>query len=260
MSEPIRLERHGDTAEIILNVPERRNALSDAMWAAIPGLIDAIETEPDIKIAIIHGGEAGAFAAGADISEFERIYATPESAARAAETIATALNRIERCKKPVLAAIEGACVGGGVSVALACDMRIAGKGARFAITPGKLGLVYPFDDTRRLVDTVGGPTARDILYTGRLFGADEAYRLRLADRLTEKGKALACARDLATEMTAISQWSIRASKQMIARVLTGQRAESDETRDMFTNGVQGDDFQEGYRAFLEKRPARFSFR
>lgn len=260
MSDPIRLERHGEIAEIILNVPERRNALSDAMWTAIPGLIDTVETEPDLKIAIIHGGSAGAFAAGADISEFERIYATPESAARAAETIATALNRIERCKKPVLAAIEGACVGGGVSVALACDMRIAGKGARFAITPGKLGLVYPFDDTRRLVDTVGAPAARDILYTGRLFGADEAYRLRLADRLTEKGKALACARDLATAMTAISQWSIRASKQMISRVLTGQRAESDETRDMFTDGVQGDDFQEGYRAFLEKRPARFNYR
>lgn len=260
MSDPIRLERKNDIAELILNVPERRNALSSAMWSAIPGLVREAEADRDIRILIIHGGKAGAFAAGADISEFETIYATPESAARASDAIAAALNSVEACRKPVLAAIEGACVGGGVSLALACDLRIASAGARFAITPGKLGLVYPFDDTRRLVDTVGAPAARDILYTGRLFEADEAYRLRLIDRLCGKGEALETARILAGEIGALSQWSVRASKQMIARVLSGQRAESAETRAVFVEGVQGEDFQEGYRAFVDKRPARFSFR
>ena len=105
-------------------------ALSVDMWAAIPALVEQATADPNVKILIIHGGDAGAFAAGADISEFEEIYATRDSAAASGSTIAAALDAVEACPKPTLAAIEGACVGGGVSLAMTCDLRVASAGRR----------------------------------------------------------------------------------------------------------------------------------
>ena len=115
MTPSIRLETNPPLAELILNKPDKRNALSIDMWAAIPAMVAKVEADKRVKILIIHGGDTGAFAAGADISEFEGIYATAERAAASGETIARALDAIEACMKPVIAAIEGACVGGGVS-------------------------------------------------------------------------------------------------------------------------------------------------
>ncbi|MEO1473238.1 MAG: enoyl-CoA hydratase-related protein, partial [Pseudomonadota bacterium] len=122
MTDAIRLQVQSPLAEIILDKPEKRNALSVEMWAAIPDLIAAATQDSNISIVVIHGGASGAFAAGADISEFAEIYATPESAAASGKTIAQALNAVETCPKPVLAAIDGACVGAGVSLAMAADL------------------------------------------------------------------------------------------------------------------------------------------
>mgnify|MGYP003651152024 CR=1 FL=1 len=139
-SPAISLKTNDGIGEIILDKPAKRNALSTDMWAALPALVDAAVADTSVKVIIIHGGTAGAFAAGADISEFETIYATAESAERSGDTIARAIDSLANCAKPVIAAIDGACVGGGVSLALAADLRIAGEGAKFAVTPAKLGL------------------------------------------------------------------------------------------------------------------------
>lgn len=257
---PIELRLSDPVAELILNVPERRNALSQDMWGAIPELIGEAAQSRAAKVVIIHGGEAGAFAAGADISEFEEIYSTLERARSSGAVIARALDAIETCPKPVLAAIEGACVGGGLSLALASDLRVAAEGAKFGITPGKLGLVYPAADTRRLISAVGVPRAKDILFTGRLFGAGEARAMGLVDRLAEKGEALEAARRLADEIGATSQWSVRAAKAMIAGLAGGWADEDRAAEALYLEGFANEDFQEGYRAFLAKRPAHFSFR
>ncbi len=257
---PIHLLVEDGLAEIVLDMPARRNALSDAMWAAIPDLITKAEADQSARVVILHGGTAGSFAAGADISEFETIYADEASARKAAASVSDALEALENCAKPVIAAIEGACVGGGVSLALACDLRVAARGARFGVTPARLGLVYPLADTRRLVETVGRSAARDILFTGRLFPAEEAFRLGLVDRLVGQGDALAAARSLAHDISALSQYAVRGMKQVILRVESGQRAESDASIAGFVEGALGDDFREGYRAFMEKRPPRFPWR
>lgn len=259
MPQPIRLDITAPIAEIVLNKPEKRNALSVEMWTAIPALIDQAVAELAIKVIIIHGGEAGAFAAGADISEFESIYATPQSAAASGARIADALNAVEHCPKPVIAAIDGACVGGGVSLAMAADLRVAGVGAKFGITPGKLGLVYPAGDTRRLLHAIGPGAAKDILLTGRIFGAEEAREMKLIDRLTGKGNALTAARQLGAEIGAISQWSTRAIKQMISGIQSGWSDEAEEATALFLEGFSNQDFEEGYRAFLAKRDADFRF-
>ena len=260
MSQPaIFSEIKAPIGEIILNQPSRRNALCVAMWAAIPGLVAALEADSDVKIVLIHGGRAGAFAAGADISEFAEIYATPETAAQSGATIAAALDAVEACAKPVIAAIDGACVGGGVSLAMACDLRVASAGSRFGVTPAKLGLVYPPGDTKRLLAAVGPSRTKDLLFTGRIFPADEAFSMGLIDRLVASGGALESARELAEEMAAVSQWSTRATKQMIAGLQAGWSTDGPEARALFLEGFANEDFGEGTQAFLEKRAAQFTF-
>jgi enoyl-CoA hydratase/carnithine racemase len=261
LSQPsIRLETSPPIAEIILNKPTKRNALSVDMWREIPVLVERAVADPEVKVILIHGGDAGAFAAGADISEFATIYATPEAAAASGGTIAAALDSVEACEKPVIAAIQGACVGGGVSLAMAADFRIAEEGAKFGITPGKLGLVYPAGDTRRLLTAIGPGAAKDLLFTGRIFEANEAKAMGLIDRLAEHGSALEAARTMAVQISAISQWSVRATKTMIAGLQSGWDDRDPKATALFLDGFSNEDFQDGYRAFLEKRSAKFTFK
>lgn len=230
------------------------------MWAAIPGLVAQATANPDVKVLIIHGGDSGAFAAGADISEFEQTYATKASAKAAGDAIAAALNAVEACPKPTIAAIEGACVGGGVSLAMACDLRVASARSKFGVTPGKLGLVYPAGDTRRLLNAIGPGATKDILFTGRIFHAAEAKEMQLIDRLSEDGAALEEARSFAANIAAISQWSTRATKQMIKGLQSGWSDTAPGAADLFLQGFSNEDFQDGYKAFLEKRAPNFTFK
>lgn len=256
----IRLDLKPPFAEIVLNKPEKRNALSVDMWAAIPGFVEDATRDPDTKVLIIHGGDTGAFAAGADISEFEEIYATKESAKASGDTIAAALNAVENCPKPTVAAIEGACVGGGVSLAMACDLRVASARSKFGVTPGKLGLVYPAGDTRRLLQAIGPGATKDLLFTGRILPASEAKEIKLIDRLTEDGAALETGRAFARDIAAISQWSTRATKQMIKGLQSGWTDTDGEALNLFLEGFSNQDFKDGYKAFLEKRAPNFTFK
>ncbi len=261
MTNSIRLDVNGSIAEIILNKPEKRNALSVDMWLAIPDLVQKAEANPDVKVIILHGGDAGAFAAGADISEFEETYKTEAAAQISANAISTALNTLENCIKPTITAIDGACVGGGVSLAMTTDLRIASIKSKFGVTPGKLGLVYPAGDTRRLLSAIGPGATKDILFTGRIFPASEAFTMKLIDRLAEETTALEAAKDLANQIGQVSQWSTRATKKMIRGLqLEGWTQDSDEAQQLFLQGFANEDFQDGFRAFLEKRPPNFTYK
>jgi enoyl-CoA hydratase/carnithine racemase len=255
MSEaPLYLSREGSTATLVLNQPLRRNAVSSAMWAAMPELLDEAATDTRVRLLRVRGaGEH--FASGADISEFETVYATPESAATYSASIARALSALESFPKPTLAVIAGACVGGGVSIAMACDLRLAANNARFAITPGKLGLVYPYDDVRRLVGRIGEAAAKDLLFSGRLIDTVEALRLRLVDRVGDDLDTMVA--DVETGILANSQWSLQAIKTMIRHVSDGARSDGEA---LFLSAFAGDDFQSGYRAFLAKEKPDFKWR
>lgn len=256
----IRVEISDDIGELILNKPERRNALSSDMWAAIPDFVAELENDASVKTVILHGGSAGAFAAGADISEFETIYATSESARHSADLISAAVTSLAQCRKPVIAAIEGSCVGGGVSLALTADIRVASSISKFGVPPAKLGLVYPIDDTRRLIDTVGVPAAKDILLTARLFDCAEAHRIGLVTRIVEEGHALQAAKDTAKLIAQNSLWSHGAMKRTFDAVKAGWKDDSPEAKALFLESFGNVDFQEGYKAFLEKRKPAFSYR
>lgn len=258
MSQRLNLIIDETIATLTLNHAERRNAVTQDMWAAIPDLISQAEEMPGVRTLILHGGECGHFAAGADISEFSTHYTTPENIDSSIEALSRASDAIAALSKPVIAAIEGSCMGAGLSLATAADLRVVADGARFCLPPAKLGVAYPYNDLRRMVDLIGHGMVRDLLLTARVFGADEAAQMGLSSRRVEAGVALSSAQTIAADMAKLSPWSQMAGKQMLSNIAAGVATETADMRQLQINGFLGNDFQEGHRAFLEKRKPDFS--
>ena len=255
MVEGFDLQFDGAIATLILNRPSRKNALTEAMWLGLPGLLAEVLASP-AKVLVVRGA-GDAFAAGADISEFETVYATTESSAAYFAAVAAAMSALAAFPNPTIAQIDGACIGGGMGLALCCDLRLASDRSRLGITPGKLGLMYSLADTKRLIDAVGPSRAKDILYTGRILGVAEAVAIGLVDAVIPATGLEAAVREKADQIAAASQHSARASKAIISRILAGQAADDAETDRWMVEAVAGPDFQEGRNAFLAKRPPQF---
>ena len=259
MTEHIFLERiYTDSATLTLNRPNKRNALNVAMWTDIPSLVQQAVDDTDVKLLFVRGA-GDVFASGADISEMPTVYATSQAALENDLKIQGAMRAIENCPKPVIALIEGPCVGGGGGLALACDIRIGAIGSRYGITPAKLGLVYGAADVRRLVQAIGLSMAKDILFTGRLLEAEEAHAIGLIDHLVDRQDLDAAAADYASKIAAASQFSIRNQKTILA-LLRGDADDAPLSRGIFGAAFEGADFKEGFSAFMEKRPAKFPVR
>lgn len=246
-----------EIGQITLDQEKKRNALSAQMWTDLESVIVKAATDDALKVLIVTG-TGDHFAAGADISEFGTLYATAETSTEISAKISGAMNALANFPKPTIAKIRGACVGGGCGLSLACDMRFADTTSKFAITPGKLGLVYPFSDIKRLIQAVGFSCAKDILFSARLVQAEEAQSMGLVDHLVEPDQLDARVADHANAICTTSQQSNLMIKQMFLAYERGQRDETAETEAMFLGGFSSKDFQEGYTAFLEKRKPNFS--
>ena len=247
----LRLEREGPVARLLIDRADKRNAMSSAMWAAVPALVGAAMADPAVRVLVVQSVTPGLFCAGADIAE---MVARREDAAWLAANQA-AINRAQheltRALKPTVAFIDGDCIGGGAGLALACDIRVASPHARFGVTPARLGLVYPLHDTRLLVDLVGPGQAKRLMFTAGLIDAAEALRIGLVELLADS------AHDLAATIARNSGHSQREIKGFVRRVLDGQTGEDAETLRIFAEAFAGADFREGTGAFLEKRAAQF---
>jgi enoyl-CoA hydratase/carnithine racemase len=254
MSDDIHLELVGRRAELVLDRPDKRNAITRAMWDAIPNLVASVAEDARVRFLVIRG-EGGSFAAGADIAEFPEVFASAVAATANQSAIAAAMEAVENFPKPTVALIHGACVGGGCGLALACDLRIAAENARLGITPAKLGLVYGVGDTRRLVQAVGLSRAKDILFTGRLIDAAEALRIGLVDRVA--ADPVAALDLLEAELVAASGASARAQKTVFRLLRNGARDDDPASMALFVRALEDEDFREGFAAFSEKRPPRF---
>jgi len=254
---PIRIDRQGEIAVLTLDRPEKRNAIGAATWRALPLAAAELETDNTIKVVIVTGA-GGHFSAGADISEFEDTFATTDSAVAYGAEMAEGIEAIAAVCKPVLAAINGVCIGGGVALALACDLRIAAADARLAITPAKLGMLYPPIDTRRLAACVGVPAAKRLLFGADVIEGREAAAIGLVDILAEPGEALHRAMAEAMRIAGVSQYTVRGMKQF----LDGLARPDADTRQSaaFIAALEGPDFHEGRAAFMERRAPRFTFR
>lgn len=245
----------GPVARLLLDRAPRRNALDQEMWETIPTLVAQALAEPAVRVLILTSAVPGMFCAGADIGEFARESGSPEWRARNQAAIRATQLALARAPIPVIAAIDGDCVGGGCGLALACDIRIASPAARLGITPAKLGLVYPLHDTRLLVDLVGPAQAKRLLYTGQLLDSAEALRICLVDELAKDPVAAAGA--LAAQILATSAFTQRSTKTVIRQILDGATDDDAASMALFDSAFTGPDFREGVAAFLEKRAPRF---
>ncbi len=247
----LRLEKSGATAHLIIDRAAKRNAITQAMWVEFPTLIADAMADDAVRVMIVRAAEPGAFSAGADIAEFGEGARDPAWRAANQAAIARAQIDLTLAPKPVIAFIEGDCVGGGCGLALACDLRVATSAARFGITPAKLGLVYSLHDTKLLVDLVGPAQAKRILFTAGLIDAGEALRIGLIDLLDNDPVALA------QTIAGNSPHTARQAKAMVRRILDGQAHDDDETNALFANAFTLPDFEEGVAAFLAKRKPVF---
>lgn len=253
----LRLERVGQLAEIVLARPERQNAIGSGMWRALADGCDELAREPAVRVVIVRG-EGTAFSAGADIGEFARVFADRTTAHAYNELVQEALGRLERLPMPTIAQIGGNCIGGGCALAVACDLRFAAADARLGITPARLGLAYSLGDVRRLAGLIGQARAKDLLFSGRLVGAEEAMRLGLVDRVLPGSELATAVLDYAKSLCALSGSSQRLVKA-IARLVDGGQVEEDaHSRALRDGAVEHADFVEGRTAFLAKRAPRFT--
>ena len=244
----------GRVAILTIARAERRNAATQAMWAELPDVCESIEARGDIRALIVRGQGDRAFCAGADMSEFERVYATQQSTHLYNAQIRGAQASLRNLRCPTIAAVQGVCFGGGCGLALACDLRVADGSARFAITPAKLGLAYSPADTWQLIEKVGVTRAKDLLLTGRTIAAPEALAIGLIDR-EDSADAIDGATRLAQDFADMSPGALAAIKK-IANGLS-MPSVGDDLIAAFEATFQGTDFREGYSAFLEKRTPDF---
>ena len=250
--------KEGPIGWIIFNHPERRNAMSLDMWEALPRILDEFEVDPEIRVIVLRGADNIAFVSGADISEFETHRATVEGVARYEDIVEAATGRLAASPNPVIAMIQGFCIGGGLAIALACDIRIASPDSRFAIPAAKLGLGYRHGGIRTLIDVVGPAYAKEIFFTARQFTAAEAYEMGLVNRVVASPDLQAYTRDYCAMIAANAPMTIRAVKRTsaeIAREPADFDAELCET--MVSECFASDDYKEGRRAFMEKRKPQF---
>lgn len=242
--------RAGPVANLIIDRAQKRNAMTQAMWEQVPGMIETAD-DPALRVLLLQSATPGIFCAGADIGE---LLANKDDAAwRAANqrAINAAQHALARAATPTIAFIDGDCVGGGCGLAMACDIRVATPRARFAITPAKLGLIYPLHDTKLLVDLVGPGQAKRLLFTGEMIDAAEALRIGLIEAIADAPDRWVDA------IIANSSFSTRATKHFVRRIANGQADDDGETLATFARAFTGEDFIEGTRAFVEKRKPEF---
>jgi enoyl-CoA hydratase/carnithine racemase len=259
VTERLIARRDGAIGWLVFNNPERRNAVSLDMWEAIPRVLDDFGADSAIRVVVLTGAGDKAFVSGADISQFEKERSSAESVKRYDEIGERAQARLASYEKPLLAMIRGYCLGGGVGIASACDLRIAADDARFGIPAAKMGLGYRATSMKKLVDIVGKPAALEIMITARQFSADEALRMGLVHKVVPVTELETTTRAYCDMIAANAPLTIRTAKRVIGEVLKSDYDAAACDR-WVKECFESEDYREGRRAFMEKRKPVFKGR
>jgi enoyl-CoA hydratase len=254
--EILLVERRDGVAVITINRPEKLNALDVATLRRLDSAFEALEGDVEVGGVVVTGAGVKAFVAGADISELPVGDAVAGTAlSRAGQAV---FDRIERCGKPVVAAVNGFALGGGLELALACHVRLASENARFGAPEVRLGLICGYGGTQRLPRLVGRGRALEMLLTGEPLDAQEAWRAGLVNRICPQAVLLEESEALARKMAANGPLALRRTLDAV-RVGADMPLEAAQAHEaaLFGSLCLTDDMKEGTRAFMEKRPARF---
>ena len=244
----------GPVATMTLNRPDKRNAVRMSMWAAIAAHVNALVEDSNVRVLVVKGaGEH--FCAGADISEL-----TNGPGGEYARVNWNAEEALANFPGPTIAMIRGNCVGGGVSIATACDIRIASTDAIFGITPSKLGIVYPTNALERAVRLIGPSATKHLMYSGELIDADRALRIGLIDELMDASVLETRVHELVATLVERSSLTQVASKAMIDEVVRDGRVKPATTLFWETEMDKSGEVREGVAAFLAKRPVRWPWK
>ena len=261
-TEKLLMEKDGPIGWIIFNQPEKRNAVSQEMWERMPDYVKDLSQDDDIRVVILRGAGDMAFVAGADISQFKerrRNMADEEAYGRISKRGQESLKTLD---KPLLAMIHGYCIGGGVSIAIGCDMRIASDEARFGIPAARLGLGYHYSGMERLMKLIGPAYTKEIFFTARTnFSAQDALRMGLVNQVVAKDELESFTRDYALTMARNAPLTLRSAKASVDQML-----QPPDERDLpalealIADCFNSQDYQEGVQAFTEKRRPQFQGR
>ncbi len=254
----LRAEKEGAIGWLVLDNPERLNAISSEMWRGFPKSMAQFDADPEVRVVILRGEGLKAFAAGADISEFDKARETSDKVSAYDNLLDEALHALQGSDKPVISMIRGYCMGGGVEISLACDLRYCSEDAQFAIPAARLGLGYGTEGTKRLIETVGHANAREIFFTGRRYSAAEALAIGLVHRVLPVAGLEAFVRDTAAGIAENAPLTIAASKAIIEEFVR-PTGEPDIARGLaaIERCAVSEDYLEGRKAFMEKRKPRF---
>ena len=243
---------------IIFNQPEKRNAVSYAMWQAIPEIIHDFNSSEDVRVVVMSGAGDRAFVSGADISEFEKLRNTPEQIEIYDAATSASNKALRSLDKPLIAMIRGFCVGGGLAISLAADLRIAADDGQFGVPAAKLGLGYGYAGIKELMNIVGPSYAKEIFFTGQRFNAAQAEMMGLVNRVVPVSELESTVDSYARTIADNAPLTVKAAK---AAVNEGTKNSGERDLDRVAVLVEAcfnsGDYKEGRRAFMEKRPPRF---
>jgi enoyl-CoA hydratase/carnithine racemase len=258
VSEKMLARKDGRVGTMIFNNPERHNAVSLEMWDSVSRILDDFANDPNVGVVVITGAGGKAFVSGADISRFGDERSSKEAVAHYNTTVERAYTRLSEFPKPTIAMIRGYCIGGGLGLAVACDMRICSDNSRFALPAAKLSLGYGYAGLKRFIDLVGPAFTREIFYTARQFNAAEAREMGLVNRVLPDAELDAFVKDYADMIGGNAPLTIKAVKTITVEIL------KDETRRDLARCAaavqecfESQDYIEGRDAFLQKRKPVF---
>jgi enoyl-CoA hydratase len=256
IADPIEVTRDGPIATVVLNRPDKLNALTKAMWHALGAAVETLSADDSLRCIILRGAGEKAFSPGNDIAEFATERANKRQAIAYGHVMHATLDALARCRHPLIAQIHGVCVGGGLEIAALCDLRICGESSRFGAPIKNLGLTMAYAEMAPLAHLVGTPVALEILLEGRIFDAAQAKEKRLVTRVVPDAEVAAEARATAERIAEgaplVARWHKKFARRLAdPRPLTA--AETDECFDCFDT----EDFRIGYAAFLAKRKPDF---
>jgi enoyl-CoA hydratase/carnithine racemase len=251
--------KEGGVGILTFNNPERHNAVSLEMWEATKRILDGFAADDDIRVVVLTGAGGKAFVSGADISKFENERATLEASRAYNVKSDAAYSSVADFPKPTIAMIKGYCIGGGVGLAVCCDLRVCSDNSRFAVPAAKLGLGYGYSGLKRLVDIVGPSFAKEIFYTARQFDAQEAHAMGLVNRVVPAAELEAYVKSITDMICANAPLTIKAVKFTVGELL------KDESKRNLARSVElveqcfaSRDYTEGRTAFMEKRKPVFT--